>query len=740
MRQSTHPDVAMPIAEGTRQTRLPTAPPAGAPRSDAPARRPLALTARALQRAASNRGIGTVISSMAALQAHAGNAAVARLVAQREPAGATAPPQGAAPPTTTTGATPIATTAAVPPTEGKDVEQLGVVDNDTAGGGGLNLRAAPEGNVLTRLAHNDHVMVKREMAKDWLYVIATDGAAKGTAGYVSRLYVNRELPPDPAEPDPGATLHRVQGGERAHEFVRRQYGAKNIDTGQDQRFFTNVLQYVNEKAGRGRFFVTKTKMRQPGGAGVSVPYEDIELVAGGKIWVPSLDFALSLKGTVSAGSGLRDFAEKVKGIGKKLLAIPAFIGGLVVGGLESIKDLFVGLFDLIWGAIKTLGGNLVDAAKAIYGIVTKPAMRQKLLDSIESGLRERLYTGSFLSKAYQWGRIVGYATMEIVSFVLLAGLASAFKAGKFAKFIQVLVKESEAIQKTIKAAEAIKNSEAMVKITEQVSKAGGVASKVLEKAAPVTKPAGKAIGAVGTVLNAPSDAVLGTAKWVAGGIEKGGATGGKVAGVVKAGEVAQVAKDAQAAERAGSVVSVFHGTTAELKDFGGLTGGKINVAKGSSVQDLGRGFYLATDKASAERYAERTARHSAESLAKNKELQGGATHVMQWDIPVEKLGNVVDVRPGGNFAKEWEAYLDSPLGGVDLPMVPRTRKAFIYNNDARGDIFNDFLRKIGKSNADTVIAPLGVEPFTGIGQGTQICVRSQKVADVLNEIMRAAAH
>lgn len=103
-----------------------------------------------------------------------------------------------------------------------------------------------------------------------------------------------------------------------------------------------------------------------------------------------------------------------------------------------------------------------------------------------------------------------------------------------------------------------------------------------------------------------------------------------------------------------------------------------------------------------------------------------------------KAGRVVDVRPGGNFAKEWEAFLDQPVGGYQLPGVPTNRTAIIYSPDSRGTRFEEFLASIGKTDADTVIAPLGVPPFTGIGKGTQVAIRNQRVADVLNAMMSGA--
>ena len=480
----------MPQAEHARQPASRSSAPSGAgrPRSSAP--------------------LDSLSASVLALQAQAGNGAVSALLqrgARSSPA-APAPPPTAPPPTA-----PPPTTAAAPPKEGRAIERLGIVDNDTVGGGGLNLRAEPDGAVLARLAHNDHVMVRMDVGGDWVYVVATDGAAKGTAGYASNLHINTNLPPSAANPDPGAVLYRIQGGERAHDVVRRHYGADAMVAGQDQRFFTNVLKYVNEDAGRGRFLVTKTKIRSGGGGlfgSIGVPYEDIELVAGSKIWIPSLPYAQALKGTVSAGSFARDAWEKVKDVGSKLVAVPAFIAGLVVGALESVRDLIVGLFELVWGVIKTAGGMLVDAASAIWGLITDPTKRQVLLDSIDAELQEMLYKGSLMRRAYNWGRIVGYATMEVVTFVLFAGATAALKAGKFgarlAKVFQV-IKETEAVQKALKAAAALRKTKTAAKIIATVEKTAA-------KVEPVTKAIKKVAGAAGKVTGAPGEAVLGASR------------------------------------------------------------------------------------------------------------------------------------------------------------------------------------------------------------------------------------
>ena len=54
-------------------------------------------------------------------------------------------------------------------------------------------------------------------------------------------------------------------------------------------------------------------------------------------------------------------------------------------------------------------------------------------------------------------------------------------------------------------------------------------------------------------------------------------------------------------------------------------------------------------------------------------------------------------------------------------------------------IFDQFLDSIGMRSADTIFAPLGDAVFTGITSGTettQVCIRSQRVANRLNDQIR----
>jgi len=411
--------------------------------------------------------------------------------------------------------------AVEPPKGGVEVDMVGVVDQDgtnpakaDAGGSGLNLRATPGKDYppIGRLADRDHLVAKRAMGGDWYYVVATDGhtwsgsprggTLKGTAGYVKATsgMVNFAMPPSADSPDPGAFLYRIPSGKRAHQLVRDVYGDAVDEKGYDQRFHTNVLKYINDGARRGDAFRTKTKTVKTGE--FAYEKEDIELVKGQQIWVVSPGMARSLKGTVSAGSKLRDIADRITGWIKTAAAIPAFIAGLVVGAMESIRDFFVGLFDLVWNAIKTLGGSLVDAAKAIWGLITNPRKRGAALEALAQELEDLVGDKvSFLRKAYNWGRIVGYLTMEVVAALLTGGAIEAAKASgwgaRLAKFAKA-VSELGPVRKVTGGARAIAKSK--------------VGQKIAELAAPAGKAVKKAGAAADAVTGAPGRAVLKTAE------------------------------------------------------------------------------------------------------------------------------------------------------------------------------------------------------------------------------------
>jgi hypothetical protein len=176
-------------------------------------------------------------------------------------------------------------------------------------------------------------------------------------------------------------------------------------------------------------------------------------------------------------------------------------------------------------------------------------------------------------------------------------------------------------------------------------------------------------------------------------------------------------------------IQMHHGTDeGGHQGLGGLEEGRIDVRRtGGADQDLGQGFYLTLDEDTAMAYADRRA------------IQRGTNgrRVLTFEIRRSELGDVVDIRKGGNYRAQWEEWLKAKPqlpGGGELPTIRSNRDLITPRN--RGEMFDKFLDHIGKRRADTIIAPLGDDVFSGIesphGESAQVCIRSQAVADRLN--------
>lgn len=614
-----------------------------------------------------------------ALKAWAGNRVVSgvlRTVQPQEAARASTPSQqaGSAPSTASADGRAVIDV-------GRPLNRVGLIDNDLVAGGGVNLRRVPstEGNEpIDRLPHNQQVLILTEHPGNWFRVVATTGAD----GFVTGAHLRHEQ----EMPDPGSVLHRIAPGETAFDIVHRHYGVDNMKAGSDARFYSNVLVYSNEERRRNGIRrptgSERLHMFQSTGPG---RYLDAWTVAGAQIWLPSKPWADTLKGTISAGSFSRDAWEKVKSLGRRaaeaLVKIPAFVGGLIVGVVESLVDMVKALIDLVKSIVT---GSIVDDVKAIVAALADKTMRQRLLHALADYLQARWNHSNPLTRWYWRGYLIGYVVGEVLGAMVTAGAGAALKASKYGVKFASLVKGLKPVQAAMTVASRVRASKAATAIGNMSGAVSNLPGTVVKKVIEAVKTSAEKLGRG-----------KGTHAARAGGAVSGGA-----------------------------VISVFHGTGQKgLHGIGGLGRGRINVTHtGGAHQDLGRGFYLASDRTAAEHYAKARGR-------------GGLQHVMQWDLPVDKLGVVVDVRPGGNFARQFDAFLERPFAGGLVPDQPDYRTAMTRQADSRGVMFDEFLDSIGHKHADTVIAPLGTPPFTGIGSGTQVSIRSQQVADTLNDII-----
>jgi hypothetical protein len=175
-----------------------------------------------------------------------------------------------------------------------------------------------------------------------------------------------------------------------------------------------------------------------------------------------------------------------------------------------------------------------------------------------------------------------------------------------------------------------------------------------------------------------------------------------------------------------------HGTdNPGFQQMGGLGPGRIRVDHSPGArQDFGQGFYVAVGEG-------RGGIGNAEAFGDLRVAQRGSgpRQVLAWQVKRSDLGEVVDVRPGGEHAGAWKKYLEQPLApGVKMTIGDYIRGTGV---EKRGEYFEKFLESIGKQKADVVIGPIGTPETAGVvtQPGTQMAVRSQRVADRLNSIM-----
>jgi hypothetical protein len=118
--------------------------------------------------------------------------------------------------------------------------------------------------------------------------------------------VRTELPGHHGVAEPTAKLHQVASNDTAEKLAVNEYGA-SVRDGHDLRYYENVLLYVNQQQGR---------------AGITGSYQDpgifgggsnnVQLIAGHRIWLVSPAYAKALESVVPSGSLTGGAVAKVK--------------------------------------------------------------------------------------------------------------------------------------------------------------------------------------------------------------------------------------------------------------------------------------------------------------------------------------------------------------------------------------------------------------------------------------------
>jgi hypothetical protein len=177
-------------------------------------------------------------------------------------------------------------------------------------------------------------------------------------------------------------------------------------------------------------------------AGKEEDWDATVVKADHRIWIPGKELALSLKGAVSSGSITYETWQTVKNL---FIGTAGFISGLLVGALESLVDVFVGLWDLVkmaWSVIKSIiTGEIISDVKKLWDDLSKLTLD----DIVNAGLawfKAKWFAEGTWSRWYNRGWLIGYVIMEILMLVFSDGIATAVKwagkTGTFAKLIEKL--------------------------------------------------------------------------------------------------------------------------------------------------------------------------------------------------------------------------------------------------------------------------------------------------------------
>lgn len=161
---------------------------------------------------------------------------------------------------------------------------------------GANIRTGPaelSGRALTAQplppATEVFVTGTHPATSEWWYVTAlTQGTL--VRGYTQHFRVNT------SPPEPGAQLYQIESGDTVEDLAHRVFSAA-VRPGRDLRFYENVLLAVNRAQGRAGI---TGSFQDPGLLGGGS--DNIQLIAGRRIWLVSPAYAQTLAALVPDGS------------------------------------------------------------------------------------------------------------------------------------------------------------------------------------------------------------------------------------------------------------------------------------------------------------------------------------------------------------------------------------------------------------------------------------------------------
>ena len=284
----------------------------------------------------------------------------------------------------------------------------------------LRLRAQPsrDAAIVRELPFNTVLSVLERLEGGWLKVLTRDKRV----GYVASEYV--WFPPKHRLPEPAAQLYRVPkydsstGAGTAIGIAQAHF--KNIGWGHDLGFYVAILAAAN-----GREIPRTTK-----------GWRELQFKEGEYIWIPSAQFANSLRGRVTSGSytyeiakglGVFQFFEKVAGIGKAFLDGVTAAIEVVEKALKRFKELvtdFAAALEKslphIWPEMKAQAGevaasvlpSLVEVAKHMAKVLIGGILAGGVLGLLVGGI-----PGAALGAKFGAEAAMLYLTIEGLYFI-----------------------------------------------------------------------------------------------------------------------------------------------------------------------------------------------------------------------------------------------------------------------------------------------------------------------------------
>ena len=326
------------------------------------------------------------------------------------------------------------------------INKPGFIDNSD----GANLRTGPAeagGQKVTDAplppATRVFVSGTHPSAAQWWYVTAFL-PDKVLRGYVQDFRVTTDLP------EPLAKLHQVKAGDTAEKLAVQEFKS-SVRDGHDLRYYENVLLFVNKE--RGRAGITGC-YQDPGllGGGAN----NVQLVAGHRIWLVSPAFAHALEDVVPDGSltngvyaKVKRFVQHVVDIIKSVTQSPHYFGEVAGEYAQIIRDHLPEIIGIVAGFVAAeaasafLAGTPTGVGQIAAVLIQLVLAAFGAAGMVQAGIEAMKHAGQWLTLAWTAkgkDEQLAAASKEFLRMLVsiaMAALAYTGVKGNFGKGVQI---------------------------------------------------------------------------------------------------------------------------------------------------------------------------------------------------------------------------------------------------------------------------------------------------------------